>query len=63
MRAGSLHNKLYDEAAETHLPEAGMGATVIFWTNRKAGTIEEVSTTGHRFTVREDRATGPTATA
>ena len=37
-----------------HEPAVGMGATVLFWTDRVAGTIIQV--TARSFTVREDKA-------
>jgi hypothetical protein len=39
------------------MPENGMGATVLAWTDRYAGTVTFVSPSGKRCTVREDVAT------
>jgi hypothetical protein len=55
METGSLVNLIYSSAAGTPAPEVGMGATVLMWTDRKAGTITEV--TADSFTVRLDTAT------
>jgi hypothetical protein len=55
MRAGSVQNLLYDGAI-SKAPEVGDGATVVYWTDRVAATVVEVSKTGHRVTVREDHA-------
>mgnify|MGYP001567304673 CR=1 FL=1 len=38
-------------------PLVGMGATILFWTDRKAATIVAVSADGKRVSVQEDRAT------
>ena len=50
----SLVNHLYS-GAKMKEPEVGMGATVLCWTDRKAGTIVEVTDAG--FTVQLDKAT------
>lgn len=51
---GSLINHLYSRAA-TPDPEVGMGATILGWTDRYAGTIVKVTKT--QIHVREDKAT------
>jgi hypothetical protein len=51
---GSLINHLYSRAAQIK-PQVGMGATILCWTDRHAGTIIEV--TADSFVVQEDRAT------
>jgi hypothetical protein len=56
MRAGSLQNLIADRASNGNDAKVGNGATVIFWTDRKAATIIEVSKTGHRVTVQADKA-------
>lgn len=38
-------------------PVVGMGATVLMWTDRCAGTIGWVSASGHKLVVQEDAAT------
>jgi len=38
-------------------PRVGDGATVLYWTDRAAGTVVEVSKTGHRIRIRRDKAT------
>jgi hypothetical protein len=37
-------------------PLVGMGCTLLFWTDRHAGTVIAVSPSGHKVTVREDKA-------
>lgn len=64
MQFGSLNNLLMDRSGNPE-PEVGMGATVLAWTDRHAGTIETVERwkTGPRagqiraLVVREDKAT------
>jgi hypothetical protein len=43
--------------ATTTIPEVGMGATIILWSDRLACTIVEVSKSGKRLTVRRDKTT------
>jgi hypothetical protein len=50
---GSLFNHLFSASAGP-APEVGMGATVLLWTDRHAGTIIKV--TPKSFTLREDTA-------
>jgi len=38
-------------------PEVGMGATMLFWTDRVAGTITRMSPSGKTLEVQEDKAT------
>ena len=52
---GSLVNCLYNSATKIP-PKVGMGATVLGWTDRHAGTITQVTEDG-LFTVQEDKAT------
>lgn len=56
MRTGSLVNMLMD-GATTVEPEVGMGATLVYWTDRAPATVVEVSKTGHKIVVQEDTAT------
>lgn len=51
---GSLFNHLMSGGPAT-TPEVGMGATILMWTDRHAGTIVKV--TPNTFTLREDTAT------
>lgn len=53
---GSLQNTLADRALDAEIPEVGTGATRIHWSDRTACTIVEVSRTGHRLVVQDDRA-------
>ncbi len=48
----SLVNHLYSSSTGAPEPAVGLGVTVLGWTDRKAGTIVEVSERG--FTVRLD---------
>lgn len=57
MRTGSLHNMLADQSGDAARPEVGVGATVISWSDRYAGTIIAVSPSGHRVTWQRDTAT------
>ncbi len=41
----------------TITPEVGMGATVCYWTDRKAATVIAISESGRKVTVQFDRAT------
>lgn len=56
MRNGSLQNTLAANAADAITPVVGMGATILWWTDRQAGTIIEVSSSGKSITVQEDNA-------
>lgn len=53
---GSLNNLLESQTA-SKTPEVGMGATMLFWTDRKPATIVAVSKSGKRVTIQEDTAT------
>lgn len=57
MRAGSLQNVMADRASNGNEAKVGDGATVVHWTDRTACTVVEVSKTGHRVVVQEDKAT------
>lgn len=52
---GSLINNIYS-AMKQPAPQVGLGATVLGWTDRRAGTIIDVGLDGS-FVVQEDRAT------
>ena len=55
-QTGSLVNHLYSRSVNGQpVPTIGMGATILNWTDRKAGTIIEVNKTIIR--VQEDNAT------
>lgn len=56
MRAGSLQNLMYDTAISAE-PTVGAGATIIMWTDRHAGTVIEISKSGHRIKIQEDTTT------
>jgi hypothetical protein len=56
MQTGSLVNEIYSNSTGAPKPEVGMGATVLAWTDRYAGTIIEVNPNGS-FVVQEDKAT------
>lgn len=49
---GSLMNHLMSRSAGD--AEVGMGATILFWTDRHAGTVTYVSPSGLTCQVRED---------
>lgn len=56
MQTGSLINHLMDTSGPL-APEVGMGATLVYWTDRHPATVIEVSRTGHRIVVQEDTST------
>ena len=53
---GSLVNHIYSGMKDVK-PEVGMGATLLFWSDRHAATVVEVSDDGKRIAVVEDIAT------
>lgn len=55
-QTGSFFNHVYSGDIET-VPQVGMGATILCWTDRHACTIIEVNKTGKTIIVQEDRAT------
>jgi hypothetical protein len=57
MRTGSLQNMIADGSSTALQPEVGMGATVISWTDRHAGTIVAVERNGRQIIWQQDRAT------
>lgn len=52
---GSLINRLVENSKQD-APKIGDGATVLMYTDRKAGTIIAISKSGKRLTVQEDEA-------
>lgn len=54
METGSVINHIYSRVVATE-PTIGMGATILCWTDRHAGTIIKVTRT--QVHVREDTAT------
>jgi hypothetical protein len=56
MAYGSLINAISGSNPEL-VPEVGMGATVLYWTDRRAATVIEVSASGRQITVQYDKAT------
>lgn len=52
---GSLVNHVMSES-NPDKPEVGMGATILMWTDRAAGTIIEVSKSGKTIKVQRDHA-------
>lgn len=57
MQHGSLINMIAGNSTDTVEPEIEMGATLIMWSDRHAGTIIGVSKTGHRIEWQRDKAT------
>jgi hypothetical protein len=55
MRHGSWNNHLYADA-EQPVPEVGMGATLVMWTDRKPATVIRISASGKTFWIQEDDA-------
>lgn len=53
MEFGSLNNLLYSKV-KAPIPEVGMGATMLSWTDRHPYTIIEVSKSGKRIKVQSD---------
>lgn len=54
METGSLVNLLYAGMTNQPVPEIGMGATVLAWTDRYAGTIIDIGLDGS-ITVQIDK--------
>lgn len=54
---GSLINQIMDNSWQSLEPAVGMGATLVCWSDRHAGTIVDVSRTGYRVVWQRDRAT------
>ena len=56
MAYGSLINAISGSNPDL-IPEVGMGATILYWTDRRAATVIEVSKSGKQITVQYDKAT------
>ena len=56
METGSLINSIYGQSDQP-IPEVGMGATILMWTDRRAATVIGVLTSGRQIAVQEDLAT------
>ena len=56
MTTGSFINNLMQDSQQP-VPAVGMGATQLSWTDRKAATIIEVSKSGKKVMVQQDKAT------
>ena len=56
MKTGSLFNMLMD-GSEPLEPMVGMGATVLYWTDRSAATIMKVSENKKHIWISHDKAT------
>lgn len=54
MSYGSLTNKIY-AGSKPGEPEVGGGATLIFWSDRHAATVTEISPSGHIVKVQADK--------
>jgi hypothetical protein len=52
----SMTNYLMSGTRGQPKPEVGMGATVLMWTDRKAATITQVSKSGKRIAIQQDKA-------
>lgn len=55
MRTGSLVNHLMGESTSPE-PAVGLGATILYWSDRHPATVVEVSKSGKAITVQEDNA-------
>lgn len=55
MAYGSLINSI-SGTDPNYVPKVGDGATMLFWTDRKAGTVISVSKSGKRIEVQQDKA-------
>ena len=56
MTTGSLFNNLMQDSKHP-TPEVDMGATILSWTDRTAGTIVAVSKSGKKLTWQRDKVT------
>lgn len=54
MKYGNLMNQLASNSPNP-VPEVGMGATALYWSDRRAGTV--VAVKGKRLVWKEDKAT------
>ena len=55
MNTGSFMNHLMQDSKHA-APKVGMGVTMLSWTDRHPATIIEVSKSGKKITVQEDKA-------
>lgn len=55
-QTGSLVNHVMSSSSQPQ-PAVGMGCTMLGWTDRRAGTIIDVSLTGATIRVQRDKAT------
>lgn len=53
---GNLNNRIM-EGCNVSVPTVGMGATKLYWSDRKACTVVEVSPNGKKIGVKRDIAT------
>jgi hypothetical protein len=56
MAIGSLVNLVLD-GSKPHEPEVGMGATILYWSDRSASTIMKVSDDKKHIWISQDKAT------
>ena len=56
MTTGSLFNNLMQDSLHPP-PDVGMVATMLSWTDRTAATIIEVSKSGKKIKIQEDKST------
>jgi len=55
-QTGNPINHLMSESKQP-TPKVGMGATILSWTDRHAGTVVDVTAFGDRILIQADRAT------
>jgi hypothetical protein len=53
---GSFQNHIFGNGKNEVVPQIGMGATQILWTDRHAYTIVEISPSGKKIIVQRDKA-------
>jgi hypothetical protein len=54
---GNLINRVIEDSASP-APAVGMGATILWWSDRTPATVTKVSPSGKTVTLTEDRITG-----
>lgn len=54
---GSMINYLMGDRTKQPEPEVGMGATLLYWTDREPATVIEVSPSGKSVRVQVDKST------
>lgn len=57
MTTNDFLSRTVDPVEPKEVPTVGAGCTVCFYTDRHAATVIDVSATGYKVTVREDKAT------